>query len=1288
MHHDQIHKQFVRENVDFLTSEKLDGRSYKDAYKDIERAFYYVKHRNKFGHPAPKELMQLLVAHLQITMSDDRIHELIESLPFFKLTGENERKKLHELVKKHEVTSVLSPEEARAVKDVGMFEAAKMGKIEEVEKAGREKTREIELQIEARKRELAELPSILDDEEIVEPEFDPEIESRRTWWERFYLQADPFPRKDGLSAIDESRYESIIIKTEPFQKILSLLNRDEGALFSTGFLLVGDYGYGKTTFIDYLSHFLIHKEILPLRITSAKPFADASGFVDSFLNKLRLELRKEFRTVLHREPEDLKGVEVEDEIRELCQKLCERRAGMVIFMDDFHKFKAHFRQIFEFLGTLQVLKDTLARSGAKVGFIVSGVPGWQEELRQNSQMVGFLDGAPIVLPEVSPELICEVFNKRIEAFCFDGSPRKIKPQFVRNLVSDLGGEQGIRGCINRIIEELSNNNLAIVDSPVEVSDESLGEIKRTLEGSPRVKDALNKLLYQTRFQKFSNEQIMKCLELVVTIHVQSGIAEADQQFKENQFYFKVLRDTNLIQRQRAKPNRPLQWNLSQPMQDIFRLIAGRFELSPADYLLKIYAYRTYQAEPQEAGGGLGDKVARLKAFFGEHVKRMDTATSEAINSGLQRLERLILRPTGQVQEERDVTTAREGLELMTLGLGLLDGSEAVFQRIGLQDYRRLWELKPGATPEIISEAYDRLMEHESHPTVKSRSHAIKTSTDALREISHRAFRLGEEIFTERDPLLHRPSSHTDEELELFTTIQEGFYSAAGVDHFDYMKALVDYLELRFRNFFYFTSSLVFGPKYFEQCPQGIRKYAQANIDRRSSSVGFDNSFDGLTRSQFKQIFLQNNNLLEHCVKPLQLSWPNSDWETFSNNFSKENILVAHNQEKAYSQAEKITYRRFAASAEQILAGINELVANTISKNLFIVELGNVDNSTPFGIVAVFRTVATDDFPASGDRVFSSWPDEKRSFKGVFQRVIEYENYIRVIGAIQAKLHDAPGGILIQDLLDIDFIQSHYRITAADFVSILAIGHHRTKSLRIFPWFGSSIAILPPIEISENDPSIAKKSLPDSEKTKEEKIAVNVLAAEPATRDGISQTNLAEAANVAELPTHLRDDSTEAVKPKVDVFQSEPQLIQSKTPTLPSKLEKAKSEALDLFAADKRPSFRPRKTPRREDIGSILELLNHADPQTIEAHTPSGTSAPTTDLSDRTLRKDDSPNLKQVIIRPPILVPELAARLGLKPFNIMADLIKIGAFPAPNQPLDPVIAAKVCEIHGFTFECLE
>lgn len=55
------------------------------------------------------------------------------------------------------------------------------------------------------------------------------------------------------------------------------------------------------------------------------------------------------------------------------------------------------------------------------------------------------------------------------------------------------------------------------------------------------------------------------------------------------------------------------------------------------------------------------------------------------------------------------------------------------------------------------------------------------------------------------------------------------------------------------------------------------------------------------------------------------------------------------------------------------------------------------------------------------------------------------------------------------------------------------------------------------------------------------------------------------------------------------------------------------------------------------------------------------------------------------IKPPILVPDLAARLGLKGFQVLGDLIKLGVFPAPGQPLEPSVAAKVCTIHGF---CLQ
>jgi translation initiation factor IF-2 len=149
---------------------------------------------------------------------------------------------------------------------------------------------------------------------------------------------------------------------------------------------------------------------------------------------------------------------------------------------------------------------------------------------------------------------------------------------------------------------------------------------------------------------------------------------------------------------------------------------------------------------------------------------------------------------------------------------------------------------------------------------------------------------------------------------------------------------------------------------------------------------------------------------------------------------------------------------------------------------------------------------------------------------------------------------------------------------------------------------------------------------------------------------------------------------------------ERQRKEAEVPTpAPSKLEKAKSEALDLFSEEKKPKVRKTNAPPRTVLGSISKLLDKEDPEMVTAPAPTPAS-PAEEPQVSEISDDEiSDNPKLIVIKPPILVPELAARLGLKPFNVMADLIKLGVFPAPNQPLEPEIAAKVCENHGFTFE---
>jgi translation initiation factor IF-2 len=138
------------------------------------------------------------------------------------------------------------------------------------------------------------------------------------------------------------------------------------------------------------------------------------------------------------------------------------------------------------------------------------------------------------------------------------------------------------------------------------------------------------------------------------------------------------------------------------------------------------------------------------------------------------------------------------------------------------------------------------------------------------------------------------------------------------------------------------------------------------------------------------------------------------------------------------------------------------------------------------------------------------------------------------------------------------------------------------------------------------------------------------------------------------------------------------------PPAPSALEQKKANALDLFSDDKKKTARKAASKTAKPvIAPISKILDQEEPAAVAAPEPAPAAPAPAPVETPADEVSDDPKL--IVIKPPILVPDLAARLGLKPFNIMADLIKIGVFPAPNQPLEPEIAAKICEIHGFTFE---
>jgi translation initiation factor IF-2 len=59
--------------------------------------------------------------------------------------------------------------------------------------------------------------------------------------------------------------------------------------------------------------------------------------------------------------------------------------------------------------------------------------------------------------------------------------------------------------------------------------------------------------------------------------------------------------------------------------------------------------------------------------------------------------------------------------------------------------------------------------------------------------------------------------------------------------------------------------------------------------------------------------------------------------------------------------------------------------------------------------------------------------------------------------------------------------------------------------------------------------------------------------------------------------------------------------------------------------------------------------------------------------------------KVVHLKPPIIVRELAQQIGLKPFQVISDLMEMNIFAAINHTIEPDIASAICKKHGYIFE---
>lgn len=126
------------------------------------------------------------------------------------------------------------------------------------------------------------------------------------------------------------------------------------------------------------------------------------------------------------------------------------------------------------------------------------------------------------------------------------------------------------------------------------------------------------------------------------------------------------------------------------------------------------------------------------------------------------------------------------------------------------------------------------------------------------------------------------------------------------------------------------------------------------------------------------------------------------------------------------------------------------------------------------------------------------------------------------------------------------------------------------------------------------------------------------------------------------------------------------------------VKSSSKEALSLFEEqEKREARKSKKRDSGVDsskVGGILPPIS----KLIEEDAGSS-------QSEKESIETSSDESNVIHIKPPIILKNLADKMGIKPFNIIRDLMELDVFASLDSSIEPEVATQICEKHGFVFE---
>lgn len=138
----------------------------------------------------------------------------------------------------------------------------------------------------------------------------------------------------------------------------------------------------------------------------------------------------------------------------------------------------------------------------------------------------------------------------------------------------------------------------------------------------------------------------------------------------------------------------------------------------------------------------------------------------------------------------------------------------------------------------------------------------------------------------------------------------------------------------------------------------------------------------------------------------------------------------------------------------------------------------------------------------------------------------------------------------------------------------------------------------------------------------------------------------------------------------------------------STLAEQRASALDLIEDEEKPAAKKSKKAAAVKEGSLFTPLGDRSAKRGVV-TPSSKAEEEEEKAEETPEDEEGHEEEEdariIHLKPPIIVKELADRMQLKPHKLIKELMELDVFVSPTHAIEPDIAAKICESHGYIFE---